>query len=93
MNPKTLSSASLQSALFAHRNHNPIALFNHVFWAIARTLIAKDEIQVSIQQLRHDEQVWHVYDPMIGRTESFLSEADALRWIEGKTRHHAEVEI
>ncbi|WP_448604977.1 hypothetical protein [Thermoleptolyngbya sp.] len=93
MNPQTLSSESLQSILSAHRSYGFAALFNRVFWAIARTLIVSDEIKVSIQQLRNGEQVWHVYDPMLRRTESFLSEVDALRWIEGKTQRGPEVKI
>lgn len=92
MSLQTFSTKSIQNTLSAHRNHSFAALFSNVFWAIARTLMARDEIKVSIQQLRNGEQIWHVYDPMIGRTESFLSEIEALRWIEGKTRHHSAIE-
>ncbi|MFQ3615495.1 MAG: hypothetical protein SNJ57_08440 [Cyanobacteriota bacterium] len=92
MNLQTLSSESLQSTLSNHRNYSFAALFNHAFWAIARTLMAKDEIKVSIQQLRNGERVWHVYDPIIGHTEIFFSELDALRWIEGKTQRYPEGE-
>lgn len=92
MNAKTLSSESLRATLSSNRNYGFAALFSNAFWAIARTLMARDEIKVSIQQLRNGEQVWHVYEPMIGRTESFLSEIEALRWIEGKTRRYSAIE-
>jgi lauroyl/myristoyl acyltransferase len=92
MNAKTLSSESLRTTLSTRRNYGFAALFSNTFWAIARTLMVRDEIKVSIQQLRNGERVWHVYDPMIGRTESFFSEIEALRWIERKSRRYSAIE-
>lgn len=85
MNTQSLSSQQITSLEQASKTHGITALFNGVFGAIARMLIARDEIKVSVERLRNGEQVWHVYDPLSDRTESFISEADALSWLDSKS--------
>ncbi|GAB4462772.1 MAG: hypothetical protein OHK0037_14230 [Elainellaceae cyanobacterium] len=92
MNLQTLSSEAVSTNLSNHRNRGFFALFNNAFCAIARTLIVRNEIKVSVEKLRSGEQIWHVYDPLIGRTESFVSEEEALCWIEGNIQRSAKVE-
>jgi hypothetical protein len=57
MNTQTLSSETINASLSNCKNRGFLALFNHAFGAIARTLMVRNETRVSIEKIRGGEQI------------------------------------
>lgn len=57
-------------------------------WQNAIAILTKEpEIEIWQNQDRHGQISWHVYDPQIGKSISFISELEMLGWLDNRNNH------